>query len=407
MAKTIDKKSGVFPQGSIDRSSWETVRLGDIGELFKGRGFSMKDTVYSGVPCTMYGDIYVKYGERFWSTDYRLPSDLAEQCPQIHHGDLIFTLSGETAEEIGKCAGFLGTGSVCIGGDILALRPTDKYDAEFLCYAMNSPDCIRQKAQFGQGDAVVHISQQNLSSVELHIPTRSEQRRIATSLSAVDSRLEALSSLLAKQEAIKKSTLSLLMQPKAGWRQHSLGEIGQFFKGRGFSMRDTVSTGVPCTMYGDIYVKYSERFYDVDFFIPDSLAKKCPNIQHGDLLFTLSGETAEEIGKCAGYFGTKSVCIGGDILALRPNAEFDSAFLSYLMNSPDIVRQKAMRGQGDAVVHISQQNLSTIQFEAPPIDRQMEIASSLVSIDESIDGIRAGIEKTQAIKASLMRYFFG
>lgn len=172
-------------------------------------------------------------------------------------------------------------------------------------------------------------------------------------------------------------------------------------------MRDTVSIGVPCTMYGDIYVKYNERFHDVDYFIPDSLAEKCPRIQSGDLLFTLSGETAAEIGKCAGYFGTKSVCIGGDILALRPNADFDSVFLAYLMSSPDIIRQKAMRGQGDAVVHISQQNLTTVQFEAPPIDRQMEIAFSLVSIDESIAGIRSEIEKTKAIKAGLMHYFFG
>ena len=296
----------------------------------------------------------------------------------------------------------------CIHDGWLAIQRYNRsFTTDFLYYSLSSPQVMRQYEEGAAGSSVKNLNKDIVGNLTIGCPALEEQEKIAKALGLVDSRLDALSLLLEKQEALKKSTLSLLMQPKAGWRQHSLGEIGQFFKGRGFSMRDTVSTGVPCTMYGDIYVKYSERFYDVDFFIPDSLAKKCPNIQHGDLLFTLSGETAEEIGKCAGYFGTKSVCIGGDILALRPNAEFDSAFLSYLMNAPDIVRQKAMRGQGDAVVHISQQNLSTIQFEAPPIDRQMEIASSLVSIDESIDGIRAGIEKTQAIKASLMRYFFG
>ena len=156
----------------------------------------MKDTVPYGIACTMYGDIYVKHGERFWTTDYRLPKELADKCPSIRHGDLLFTLSGETAEEIGKCTGFLGTDSVCIGGDILALRPKGEYDPEFLCYAMNSPNCIRQKSQFGQGDAVVHISQANLSLVEVQVPSLLEQRRIASLLAAVDAQLDAFSALI-------------------------------------------------------------------------------------------------------------------------------------------------------------------------------------------------------------------
>ena len=375
----------------------------------------MKDTVYSGVPCTMYGDIYVKYGERFWSTDYRLPSDLAEQCPQIHHGDLIFTLSGETAEEIGKCAGFLGTGSVCIGGDILALRPTDKYDAEFLCYAMNSPDCIRQKAQFGQGDAVVHISQQNLSSVELHIPTRSEQRRIATSLSAVDSRLEALSSLLAKQEAIKKSTLSLLMQPKNQWGSIALGSF-EFHRNNTCSRALTTSEigTVKNIHYGDILIKFPEivslKTCDVDCLTEEGV-RHAPDdyLQDGDIVIADTAED-ETVGKMIEIqdVGDAKIVSGLHTVFLRPPKNlFVRGWLGYWMNSTYYHDQLLPLMTGIKVLSVSKAALALSDVFYPPMNEQQRIVKCLTSLDNAIADTRATIAKAQQLKRGLMRYFFG
>lgn len=66
----MDDKMNIKTSGlKCDRSTWKTVRLGEVGDFFKGHGVTMKDTCVTGVPCTMYGDIYVKYGIIFEQVD--------------------------------------------------------------------------------------------------------------------------------------------------------------------------------------------------------------------------------------------------------------------------------------------------------------------------------------------------
>src|SRR3989344_3844101 len=96
----------------------------------------------------------------------------------------------------------------------------------------------------------------------------------------------------------------------ADWVVKTCSELGSFYKGRGISSKDLVSNGVPCIMYGDIYVKFNTKFSDPDFRITTQTATRSARAKKGDLFFTGSGETAEEIGKCVVYRGEKDIYIG-------------------------------------------------------------------------------------------------
>ena len=137
------------------------------------------------------------------------------------------------------------------------------------------------------------------------------------------------------------------------WDVDNFKNVGIFFKGAGISMKDTRPTGLPCIMYGDIYVKYDTHFKRCDFRVDISTALKSSKAMQNDLLFTASGETAEEIGKCISYQGDDDIYIGGDIIAIRPSSEYDSLFLAYVQNSAFLIKQKATLAQGHTVVHIS------------------------------------------------------
>ena len=229
-----------------DRSGWKTVRLGEVGDFFKGHGVTMKDTCVTGVPCTMYGDIYVKYGITFEQVDYYLPAEKAEKAFKGQYGDLLFTASGETAEEIGKCAGYFGNKEICIGGDIIVLRPYECYDSLFLSYLCNSPECIRQKAAMGQGDAVVHIKTDNIQNISLSLPeSKEEQKRIASALSSIDTQITTTQKLLSKYESIKKATVKKLMTPEEGWTIVTLGELCDIGSSKRVFESDWTDNGVP------------------------------------------------------------------------------------------------------------------------------------------------------------------
>lgn len=165
----------------------------------------------------------------------------------------------------------------------------------------------------------------------------------------------------------------------------------------------TVQEGLPAMMYGDIYIKYNISFSEVDYRITADCAKKSTPVKSGDLLFTATGETAIEIGKCVCYQGVPTIYIGGDIFSLTPKSD-NSMFLSYQLNSFPAIKQKARYGQGFSVVHIGVDALKKVQVLLPPtIEEQTAIASILSAADREIDLLEQELEAWQQKRKALMQ----
>ena len=167
---------------------WVRKRLGELGAFSKGRGIKREDVSDTGFPCIRYGELYTRYKDYFLNPVSRIPPAVALQAVPIKKGDLLFAGSGETAEEIGICAAYLGEGPAYAGGDLIALTPSGQ-NSIYLGHLMNHPTVATQKARMGQGDAVVHISARNLAQVRIELPPLTEQTAIAAVLSDMDARI--------------------------------------------------------------------------------------------------------------------------------------------------------------------------------------------------------------------------
>ena len=93
---------------------------------------------------------------------------------------------------------------------------------------------------------------------------------------------------------------------------------------------------------------------------------------------------------------------GGDIVILRPE-HGDSLFLGYYLNTEPINRQKASKGQGDAVVHISSSALADVYVAVPTVPEQTAIAAILSDMDAEIAALEQRRDKTRAIKQGMMQ----
>lgn len=205
---------------------------------------------------------------------------------------------------------------------------------------------------------------------------------------------------------------------KSGYKQTEIGmipedwdigtfkNVGEFFKGSGISMRDIKSTGFPCIMYGDIYVKFDTHFKKCDFKIDENTAKRSTKAISNDLFFTASGETAEDIGKCVSYQGEEDIFIGGDIIAIRPKNEYNSLFLAFVQNSSPLIKQKATLAQGHTVVHINRDSIASLVFAYPELKEQERIAEALSNVDELISSLEKLIEKYKSIKSTCLQQMF-
>ncbi|GAB4253209.1 MAG: restriction endonuclease subunit S [Saprospiraceae bacterium] len=200
---------GVIPE------DWEVKKLGELGVFLKGKGIKRDDVESDGeVPCIRYGEIYTRYENSITDLESFVPKDVAASAQPIRYGDILFAGSGETAEEIGKSVVYLGNEDAVAGGDIVILRTSNQNYPLFLGFLLNIDSVAKQKARFGQGDAVVHINADNLGQIKIPLPPLPEQRAIACVLSDMDAEIEALEARREKVRQLKQGMMQVLLTGK-------------------------------------------------------------------------------------------------------------------------------------------------------------------------------------------------
>jgi type I restriction enzyme S subunit len=387
---------------------WTTISLSAIGSFSKGKGVRKSEANSGNLPCVRYGEIYTNHHDIIRNFYSQISFDVAQRSKRLTKGDILFAGSGETKQEIGKAAAFVWDGEAYAGGDIVILSPRAG-DSAFLGYLLNSPLCVRQKASKGQGDAVVHISASALAAVIVPNPPLPEQRAIASALSDVDALLDGLDRLIAKKRDLKQAAMQQLLTGQTRlpgfhgeWEAKRLVDLGHFLKGSGVKKDEARSGEIACIRYGEIYTHHHNHIRSFNSWISRDVAKTATRLKQGDLLFAGSGETKEEIGKCVAFVDDIEAYAGGDIAILRaPDA--NSVFLGYLLNSPATAAQKASRGQGDAVVHISANALASIELSLPTHAEQAAIATVLSDMDAELTVLEARRDKTRALKRGMMQ----
>ena len=148
---SIAKTHSQMPHLQRFSGEWEAIRLKELGQFSKGRGIKRDDISDEGLPCVRYGELYTRYQDYILKVASRIPQDVAETALPIRTGDLLFAGSGETAEEIGRCAAYLGEEQAYAGGDVIVLTPSGQ-NSVYLGHLMNHPivsDCVRAEGSFG------------------------------------------------------------------------------------------------------------------------------------------------------------------------------------------------------------------------------------------------------------------
>ena len=187
------------------------------------------------------------------------------------------------------------------------------------------------------------------------------------------------------------------------WEVKELGELGKFSKGSGVRKDEALSGDIPCVRYGELYTKHSDYIKEFHSFISKNISETAKKLKTGDILFAGSGETKEEIGKSVAFINDFEAYAGGDIVILSPT-NTNPLYLGYLLNSPSIQKQKASRGQGDAVVHISANQLGDVEIPLPPtLAEQTRIATILSDMDAEIAGLATKLEKYRQMKLGMMQ----
>ena len=154
----------------------------------------------------------------------------------------------------------------------------DKTFLEYLFETTKWHRYMEKISNYGARHDRMNIRDEDFFNMPLYLPpTLSEQQRIASFLSSIDKKIDLTSQKLEKLNENKKGLLQKLFprdkekEPtlrfpdfSGGWVEKRLGEVAEFYKGRGLSKKDILKGGKSeCLLYGELYTQYSETIKEI------------------------------------------------------------------------------------------------------------------------------------------------
>lgn len=398
-------------------NAWKTVTLSSIGTFQKGSGISRAESNSGALPAVRYGELYTVHNNYVRKYTSHISHEVASKALRVHCGDILFACSGETKEDIAKCAAIIDDSEVYAGGDIIVLSPTTKVDPIFLGFVLNTQDVIQQRAQKAQGDAIVHISTDSIKSIEIAMPEYSEQVKIAKALYDIDTLIVNLEKLIAKKKAIKQGAMQELLTGRrrlpgfdGEWNTYRFGDIFAILPNNAFTRAEMSDSGVVKNIhYGDILTKYHEYISaesnEIPYIAPSvdlsRFSDKC-FVKSGDIIIADTAED-ETVGKALEVIMVSGLMLSGQHTMLcRPQIPFAERFLGYYLNATCYHEQLIPYITGTKVSSISKTSIAQTFLCVPGLQEQAAIADILTDMDSEIAKLEENLAKYCLVKQGMM-----
>jgi len=361
---------GIIPE------DWEVKKLGEIGAFKKGKGIKKDEVVSYGLPCVRYGELYTHHSEYIKEFNSHINSETAKNSQLIKKNDILFAGSGETKEEIGKCASLIDDIEAYAGGDVIILTPKES-NSLFLGFLLNNRIVAKQKAQQAQGDAVVHIYPRNLSNIKIPLPPLPEQKAIAEVLSDTDNLIEALEKRIAKKRLIRQGAMQKLLTPKENWEVKKMIDISPLQ--RGFDLPNkNLQKGIYPVVYSNGILNYHNK-----------LQAKAPGIVTG---------RSGTIGKVT--FVEKDYWPHNTALWVTDFKNNVPKYIYYLYSNIKLERFAT----GSGVPTLNRNDVHNFEVAIPKSKQeQTRIAAVLSDMDSEIETLEKKLAKCKQLKQGLMQ----
>ena len=190
------------------------------------------------------------------------------------------------------------------------------------------------------------------------------------------------------------------------WKTEKLEELGNTFPSlSGKSKKDFGHGNAKYITYMNVFTNPIASMSGTEAIEID---KKQNSVKYGDVLFTMSSETPEEVGMSSVWeYHAKNVYLNSFSFGFRPNSEFDLNFLAFLLRSQGVRRQIVILAQGISRFNISKVKMMGINVTFPTnFFEQQKIGDFFSKLDKLLDLQQQKIDKLELLKKALLQKLF-
>ena len=331
-------------------------------------------------------------------------------------GDILMSITAELGK-IGLIPD--GFGEAYINQHTALIRLNEGVNPRFIAQLLGTKRQNKKINKLNDAGAKAGLNLPTIKSLEIAIPEPGEQQKIASFLSAIVQKIFLLTKNHELLLQYKKGVIQKIFNQEIkfrdkggkcfpGWKSMSLAELGDTYNGLTGKTADDFGFGADYITYKQIFD--SSRIDASKFGCVSIKPGERQNVaRYGDLFFTTSSETPNEVGYCSVLLEDvknlylNSFCFGYRIKSFEV---LSPKFARFMFFSSNVRESIVLLAQGSTRYNISKTNFMKIKVLVPALKEQEKISLFLESLEGKLATVASQIELTKKYKQGLLQQMF-
>lgn len=405
---------------------WNEVTFSSLATLRRGLTYKPSDRVEMGRDSVrLLRSSNIQDGLYHPSVDDAFVKRNAATIEYLQSGDILITASNGSPHLVGKHAivNLPPEEEAVHGGFMLAARAEHPLFVNALMGA-NWYHKFLSSFTAGGGGAIGNLNSEQLAAQEVAVPpTLDEQHAIGRFFDDIDTSLQDQQTRLTQLRHLKQTMLTKMF-PRDGetepevrldgfvgeWRREKVGKYYEFKNGLNKG-KEFFGYGVPIVNFTDVFHKRGLTSKDISGRVsasPDEI--RSLQVQKGDIFFTRTSETIEEVGMPSIFLDQPEHTIfSGFVLRGRAiNSDpLDNLFKTYAFFAKPFRSEMTQKSSMTTRALTSGTALKSMYFNFPSdISEQRAIGAYFTKLDQLIELEDSMLTKLQQLKAAFLDKMF-
>ncbi|WP_407518160.1 restriction endonuclease subunit S [Acinetobacter baumannii] len=270
-----------------------------------------------------------------------------------------------------------------------------------------------------EATGVPSLNTTSINNVDIYLPSKEEQTKIASFLCAVDEKISQLTQKHALLTQYKQGMMQKLFSQQIRFKADDGSEFGEWGKAKVGNITETIfgypfdskemvedNNGIPLMRginIGECHIRHS---FELDrFFLKDTSKLEKYFVRVNDIVLSMDGSkvgrnSAFVTEKDAGSLLVQRVCI------LREKENTNIQYVYQWIISKEFHRYVDQVKTSSGIPHISGKQIQDYEISYPCLEEQTKIANFLSAIDQKIEVVTQQIEQAKTWKKGLLQQMF-
>lgn len=388
---------------------WESKKLGELGEFKNGVNKSKEDFGH-GYPFINLMDVFGKNSIENGKFELVNATDKELKESNLLKGDVLFVRSSVKPSGVGMTSVVLeDLNNTVYSGFLIRFRDNNSLDLYFKKYCFYNKKFRMELISKSSTSANTNINQESLKLLNINVPSKEEQEKIASFFSLIDDKIslqgEKVEALKDYNKGMMQKIFSRELKFKDDdgrdypeWEEKKLGNLIKVKSNRNKNNEIDLVLSISNTKG---FIAQSEQFEDKTVASSDVSNYKI--VEKDDFAFNPARINVGSIAKLKLY--NKGI-ISPMYICFKCLNILDNDYLEYFLMTHSFDVQMKKKLEGSVRQTLSSEALGEIVIDLPCIEEQKKIGEVLSTINTKIEKEQEKLDSLNEYKKGLLQQMF-